>query len=65
MTLQNPADRGTMPVGAEHTGILATSSLMEEDGVEEKQPITGLGALQVGGRLFCRPRAYSAHLTLR
>ena len=38
-------------VSVERFGILAASSWMEEDGVEEKQPITGLRELQVGGRL--------------
>jgi hypothetical protein len=54
-TLQNPADRGTMRVGVERIGIIAASSLMEEGGVEDEQPITDLGELQVGGWLFlCR-----------
>jgi hypothetical protein len=47
-----PADRGTMRVSVERTGILAASSLMEEDGVTNEQPITGLGELRVGERLF-------------
>jgi hypothetical protein len=47
-TLPNPAHRGTMRVPIERTGIIATSSLVEED-VEEEQPITRLGELQVDG----------------
>jgi hypothetical protein len=43
-----------MRASVERTGIIATSSLMEEDGVTNEQPITGLGELQVGGGLFCR-----------
>ena len=42
-----------MCTSVEHSDIIAASSTMEEDGVTNEQPITGLGALQVGERLFC------------
>jgi hypothetical protein len=41
-----------MRASVERFGILAASSWMEEDGVGDKQPITGLGELQVGGWLL-------------
>jgi hypothetical protein len=41
-----------MRTSVELFGVLAASSWMEEDGVEDEQPITGLGELQVGGGLF-------------
>ena len=39
-------------VSVAHSGIIAASSTMEGDGVSSEQPITSLGALQVGGWLF-------------
>jgi hypothetical protein len=41
-----------MRVIVQRFSIITASSLMEGDGVEDEQPITGLGELQVGGWLF-------------
>ena len=42
-----------MRTSVERTGILAASSWMKGDGMENDQPITVLEELQVGGWLFC------------
>ena len=54
-----------MRASVERTGVIAAPSLpslMEEDGVDYEQPITGLEELQVGGRLLWVGRDHSGSL---